>query len=65
MFRVIGGGFYRYIKNNRTGRGWWRREGEGLKRTERETFTEEEAREILAQNSRAFVKMAGAEMVEA
>lgn len=63
-YNVMGGGLYKYILNTRTGRGSWRRNGEALKRTERDALTEEEARAVIASNARAFVKMANVEIIK-
>lgn len=63
-YNVIGGGFYKYILNTRTGRGSWRQNGAPLKRTERDALTEEEARAVVESNARAFCKMANVKIIE-
>lgn len=64
-YMVTGGGFYRYIINNKTLKGSWRRIDERLKRTERDTFTKEEADIIILKNNSAYIKMSNVELKEA
>ena len=63
-YKITGGGFYRYTLNNRSKRGRWLRKDVQLKKTERELFTEGEARAIIENNERAYMKMAGVKMIE-
>ena len=65
LYKVIGGGFYRYTINTRSKRGRWLRKDVALKKTERELFTEEEAGAILYNNAHSYVRMGGAKMIEA
>ena len=64
LYKVTGGGFYRYTINKRTGRSAWRRNDQPLKRTERDTFTKQEADEIVARNNTAFIKMSNVTIME-
>lgn len=63
-YKVTGGGFYRYVMNNRTHRGRWLRRDIEPKKTEREELTEEEARGVIERNEAAYMKMAGVKMAE-
>lgn len=65
MYKVIAGGFYRYTINKRSGRGSWTRNDQQLKRTERDTFTMEEAQEIEKRNNSSYIKMSNLIITEA
>lgn len=65
-YNVLGGGFYRYIKNTRTNKGQWLAwESRPLKRTETDSFTYEEAMDIWRKNETSYIRMAGVEIKEA
>lgn len=65
MYKITGGGFYRYTLNNRTKRGAWIRKDVQLKRTERDTFAKEEADAIVEKLNAAYIKMSNIEITEA
>lgn len=65
LYKITGGGFYRYTLNNRTKRGEWIRKDVQLKRTERDTFAKEEAAAIVEKLNHAFIKMSNIEIMEA
>lgn len=63
LYRVTGGGFYRFVINNRSYKASrWLRKDQPLKKTEREELTEAEALEVIERNNKAFMKMAGVKM---
>ena len=64
MYKITAGGIYRYITNKRTGRSAWRRNDQPLKRTERDTFTKQEADEIARRNESAYTKMSNLTIME-
>lgn len=62
QFKVYGGGFYRYVKNNRTNKAHWLRKDTPLKRTEKDLFTKEEAEAIIEKNNSSIMRMGSVHM---
>ena len=66
QYNVLGGGFYRYTLNTRTNKGAWLAwQDRPLKRTEKDSFTYDEATEIVKRNNASYMKMAGVMIKEA